>query len=92
MVLPVRPLPLCLLVVCPLEGHERTPNQAPVAAQAFASGKLTIQKTDKPFSSIALYKAHQQMNATVKGEGGAIDLTESLNAFERWTTAGPEVA
>ena len=32
------------------------------------------------------------MNAMVKGEGGAIGLTESPDAFERWMTAGPEVA
>ena len=68
------------------------PTKAPEVAQAFASGKFTIQRTDKPFSSIALDQAHEQINAMVKGEGGAIGLTESPDAFERWMAAGPEVA
>ena len=75
-----------------LRDMKELPTKAPEVAQAFASGKFTIQKTDKPFSSIALDQAHEQMNAMVKGEGGAIGLTESPDAFERWMTAGPEVA
>ena len=48
--------------------------------------------TKKAFSSIALDHAHEQMNKMVKGEGGAVGLTESADTFERWMTAGPEMA
>ena len=35
---------------------------------------------------------HEQVNAQVKGEGGAIGLTENPAALRRWMIAGPEVA
>ena len=36
--------------------------------------------------------AHEQVNAQVKGEGGAVGLTENPAALRRWMIAGPEVA
>ena len=50
------------------------------------------EKTEKPFSSIAPDHAHEQLNSEVKGEGGAVGLTESPAAFGRWMVSGPEVA
>ena len=44
------------------------------------------------FSSIALDHAHEQVNAIVKGEGGAVGLTENPAALRRWMVAGPELA
>lgn len=58
----------------------------------FAQGKFTVHKTARPFSSIAIDQAHEQNNAHVKGDGGAIGLLEDESALRRWTVAGPEVS
>ena len=44
------------------------------------------------FSKIALDHAHEQVNAVVKGEGGALGLTEHQAALRRWTVAGMEMS
>lgn len=51
-----------------------------------------MHKMKKLFSSVALDQAHEQVNAVVKGEGGAVGLTENPSALRRWMIAGPEVA
>ena len=51
-----------------------------------------VHKTERLFSSIALDHAHEQLNSEVKGEGGAVGLTESPSALGRWMVGGPEVA
>ena len=43
-------------------------------------------------SAIPLDQAHEQNNAYVKGDGGAIGLTDNATALRRWMVAGPEVA
>ena len=35
---------------------------------------------------------HTQSNACVKGDGGAVGLTENPSALHQWMIAGPEVA
>ena len=44
------------------------------------------------FSAIAIDQCHEQMNKLVKGEGGAVGLTENPHALERWMVAGPEIS
>ena len=44
----------------------------PEIHQEFTNGSFVVHKTDKVFSSIALDHAHEQVNAHVKGEGGAV--------------------
>lgn len=39
-----------------------------------------------------LDEGHEQNNACVKGDGGAIGLTEKAAALLRWKVAGPEMA
>ena len=41
---------------------------------------------------MALDEGHEQNNACVKGDGGAIGLTENPTALLRWMVAGPEMA
>lgn len=60
--------------------------------QRFCDGSFVVHKTERPFSSIALDHAHEQLNSEVKGEGGAVGLTESPAALGRWMVGGPEVA
>ena len=41
---------------------------------------------------MAIDQAHKQNNALVKGDGGAVGLTENPKALLRWMVAGPETA
>lgn len=41
---------------------------------------------------MALDQAHEQANAIIKGDGGAIGLTEDQSALRRLMVAGPEVS
>jgi len=58
----------------------------------FKCQAFTAKKTVQPFSAILLDQAHEQINALVKGEGGAVGLTENLGALQRWMMAGLEIA
>ena len=64
----------------------------PHVASEFKKGLFTVKKTPKRFSSIAIDQAHEQNNAMVKGDGGAVGLTENPNALRRWMLSGPEMA
>ena len=47
------------------------------------NGSFVVHKTKRLFSSIALDHAHEQVNAVVEGEGGAVGLTENPAALRR---------
>ena len=64
----------------------------PEIANEFDAGHFPAQKTSRLFSAIALNQAHEQVNACIKGDGGAVSLTGDPNALRRWMVAGPEVA
>jgi hypothetical protein len=64
----------------------------PAMAEEFDSGNFVVHKSRRAFSAIASDQAHEQNNGKVKGEGGAVGLTESPNALRRWMVAGPEIA
>jgi len=68
------------------------PVKHPEVHTQFSNGSFVVHKTKKLFSSIALDHAHEQVNAIVKGEGGAVGLTENPAALRRWMVAGPELA
>ncbi|KAK0146492.1 hypothetical protein N1851_014183 [Merluccius polli] len=68
------------------------PRKHPNIAQEFHAGNFTVQKSMRVFSSIAIDQAHEQMNACIKGDGGAVGLTDNPSALLRWMVAGPEVA
>ena len=55
-------------------------------------GHWVLSKTNKLFSAIPIDQAHEQENASVKGSGGFIGLTESPIALKRWMLSGPELA
>ena len=55
-------------------------------------GKFVITQTLNLFSKMAIDQAHEQENEKVKGEGGAVGITEDPAALLRWMVAGPEVA
>lgn len=58
----------------------------------FSDGAFVVHKTCRAFSCIALDHAHEQVNAIVKGEGGAVGLTENSAALRRWLVSGPELS
>ena len=41
---------------------------------------------------MAIDQTHEQAIAVIKGEGGAIGVTEDPSALRRWIVAGPEVS
>ena len=64
----------------------------PEVFQQFSEGAFVVHKSPRAFSSIALDHPHEQADAMVKGDGGAVGLTESPGALLRWMIAGPELA
>ena len=64
----------------------------PDVYKQFVDGNFTVIKTGRPFSAVAIDQAHEQNNACVKGDGGAIGLTENPSALKRWMLCGPEMA
>ena len=51
-----------------------------------------VNKTNRSFSALTVDHAHEQNNKTVKGDGGAIGLTESPTQLMRWMVSGPEMS
>ena len=68
------------------------PSKHPDIYNHFCDGAFVVHKTTRVFSSIALDHAHEQVNAVLKGEGGAVDLTEHPAALRRWMVAGSEMS
>jgi hypothetical protein len=64
----------------------------PAIYAEFQAGKFVVQKSPHVFSMIPLDHNHEQENEAIKGEGGAVGLTENPAALRRWMIAGPEVA
>ena len=56
----------------------------PTAFSEFVNGKFVVKKTTRRFSAISIDQAHEQNNALVKGDGGAVGLTENPAALHRW--------
>ena len=68
------------------------PFKHPEVHTQFSNGAFVVHKTERLFSSIALDHTHEQVNGEVKGEGGAVALTENPAALRRWMISGPESA
>ena len=64
----------------------------PEVVEDFRNGGFTVRKSQRPFSAMAIDQAHEQNNATLKEDGGAVGLTQNPEAFRRWSVAGPEMA
>ena len=64
----------------------------PKVFDEFVKGNFTAKKTPNRFSSIAIDHPHEQSNASVKGDGGAVGLTENAAALKRWLVSGLEMA
>ena len=83
-------------------GWTAAPTEANVASAGTADSFLKAtsvtrtrcahQITASTLSAIPIDQAHKQNNALVKGEGGAVGLTENPSALRRWMVSGPEIA
>ncbi|KAG1672959.1 CUGBP Elav-like family member 2 [Nymphon striatum] len=53
-----------------------------------------VDALTQAYSGVPQYshQAHEQNNACIKGDGGAVGLTDNPNALRRWMVAGPEVS
>ena len=60
----------------------------PVVYSEFLNGNFTVKKTARPFSVVAIDQAHEQNNAAVKEDGGAVGLKEKPAALRRWMLCG----
>ena len=75
-----------------LSGYDETTNKQPRCTyQQFERGNFVLHESPREFSGVALDQAHEHNNALVKGDGGAIGITEHPSALLRWMTAGPEI-
>ena len=54
----------------------------------FDCEKFVVSKTRNSFSSMGI--DHEQLHTVIKGDGGAIGLTEDPEKFHRWMLCGPE--
>ena len=56
-------------------------------------GTFEVHKTERKFSGLPIDHGHEQNNAVIKGDGGAIGLTEDESALRRCPkmVAGSEV-
>ena len=59
---------------------------------AFAKGHFAVKKTIRAFSNLAIDQPHEQNNAVVKDDGGAVGLSECSAPLQRWLFSGPEMA
>ena len=64
----------------------------PTVFAEFMKGNFVVKKTERRFSVIAIDQAHEQNNASVIDDGGAVGLTENPAALRRWMVSGPEMA
>ena len=58
----------------------------------FMAGNFTVKKTTHAFAALAIDQAHEQNNASVKGDGGAVGLTDNPAALRRWMVSGPAMS
>ena len=70
----------------------RLGSTCPNIHEEFMSGNFVTSKAGRKFSLLPHYQIHEQLNAMVKGDGGATGLIENPTALRRWMVAGPEIA
>ena len=64
----------------------------PAIYAEFLKGRFVVKKSRHAFSAIAIDQAHEQNNACVKGDGGAVGLTDNPAVLGHWMVFGPEMA
>ena len=68
------------------------PSLSPATELNFRDSLFVVHKTRNKFSGLARDQAHEQNNALVKSDGGAVGLTENPGALRCWMVAGPDMS
>lgn len=55
----------------------------PEIAKEFHKGNFVVHTNERKFTGLSIDQDHEQNNAVIKGEGGAIPLTEDESALRR---------
>lgn len=63
----------------------------PQLAQEFQSGNFVVHKSSRQFPAVAIDQAHEQVNAIIMSNEGAIGVTEDPSALRIWIITAPEV-
>ena len=58
----------------------------------FVGWKTVVQITEQLLFLIALNHNHTHENELIKGDGGAVGLTDNPTALKGWIAVGPEIA
>jgi len=77
---------------CPSTCHFFMHDKHPGVFAEFRKGNVVVKKTTHVFSGITIDQAHEQNNASVNGDSGAVGVTENHAALRRWMVSGPEMA
>ena len=64
----------------------------PAIYKEFNERYFVVSKNVRKFSSIPIDHAHEQNNKIIKGDGGAVGLTENSAGLARWMISSPEVS
>ena len=67
----------------PSERHAYPGGKHPRLAEEFNNGKFVVHKSSRDYSAMAIDQAHKQANAVIKGDGGAVGVTENPLALRR---------
>lgn len=70
---------------------EELKDKAPSVHEYFCKGQFVIHKTRNPFSALGVDQAHEQNNALIKGNGGAVGLLQDPGMLRRWMLSGPQL-
>ncbi|KAJ8038711.1 hypothetical protein HOLleu_16211 [Holothuria leucospilota] len=60
----------------------------PDVCAEFLKGNFVVKKSRHAFSAVAIDQAHEQNNASVKRDDGAVGLTENPAARRLWMVSG----
>lgn len=60
------------------------------ATKEFHQGNVVVHKSAKKFSGMAIDQAHEPNDTVIKGDGGAIRLTNDPGKLRRWMMVGPK--
>lgn len=63
----------------------------PIIYSGFSKRIFAVRKTGNHFSNIDIDQAHEQTNAVIKINGGAICFTEDSSTVGRCMVTGPEI-
>ncbi|KAJ8027191.1 hypothetical protein HOLleu_32260 [Holothuria leucospilota] len=64
----------------------------PVVYAEFLKGNFVVKKSKGAFSAVAIDQAHEQNNASMKGDGVVVSLPENPADLRCWMVSGPEMA